>query len=236
MRHIFAACAGALAVAAVAGVAAAADIVPQYPIAPQVAIPPPLPPPIWTGFYLGINGGGAWGGSQWNGVDRFNLWGGLIGGTVGFNWQPWPRGIVLGVEGDLDWSGVSGNASGLCAGCETRNHWLATVRGRVGFEFYNFFLPYLTAGLAAGDIHTTVPGFPGASSTNLGWALGGGLEYLVLPPRVPLGPAVSVKAEYLHVDLGDFACGLNCGFDSSGNVSFHANVFRVGLNVRFAPW
>jgi outer membrane immunogenic protein len=236
MRRIFASCLVALVMATMVGPAAAADLRgPIYQPLSQVPPPPPILRPSWEGFYLGINGGGAWGSSQWNGADRFDLWGGLIGGTVGYNWQPWYGRIVLGVEGDLDWSGLSGNTSGLCAGCEIRNHWLATLRGRVGVDFQGF-LPYFTAGLAAGDIQTTVPGLPGGSSTNAGWALGGGIEYLVLAPRAPLGPAVSVKAEYLHVDLGDFSCGLNCGFDSSGNVSFHANVFRAGLNVRFAPW
>ena len=46
-------------------------------------------------------------------------------------------------------------------------------------------------------------------------------------------PNVSVKAEYLHVDLGTFNCGLNCGLAPTGNVSIDANIFRGGLNVRF---
>jgi len=44
---------------------------------------------------------------------------------------------------------------------------------------------------------------------------------------------VSVKAEYLYVNLGDFNCGLNCGLAPSGSVSFDANIFRAGLNVHF---
>jgi opacity protein-like surface antigen len=44
---------------------------------------------------------------------------------------------------------------------------------------------------------------------------------------------VSVKAEYLYVDLGDFNCGFNCGLVANGNVSYDANVFRGGLNIRF---
>jgi outer membrane immunogenic protein len=217
--------------ATTSAVASAADVIPRPHAVPLAGSPAAFVAPIigpWSGFYLGINAGGAWGGSQWNGVDRFDLWGGLIGGTIGYNWQPQPRGIVLGVEGDLDWSGVGGSTSGLCSGCETRNHWLATVRGRVGIGF-DLFLPYFTAGLAAGDIHTTIPGLPGASSTNAGWTLGGGLEYRITPN-------VSAKAEYLHVDLGDFNCGLNCGLAPNGNVSFHANVFRTGLNFRFPYW
>ncbi len=44
---------------------------------------------------------------------------------------------------------------------------------------------------------------------------------------------VSIKAEYLFVDLGEFNCGLNCGLAGNGNVSFYSNLFRGGLNVRF---
>jgi opacity protein-like surface antigen len=44
---------------------------------------------------------------------------------------------------------------------------------------------------------------------------------------------VSLKAEYLYVDLGNFNCGLNCGLAPAGNVSFTSNIFRGGANVRF---
>ena len=61
----------------------------------------------WTGFYLGINGGGAWGDSDWNGFAVSNSpSGGMIGGTAGYNWQgagsPW----VFGLEGDIDWTNI----------------------------------------------------------------------------------------------------------------------------------
>src|SRR5260221_13016798 len=64
------------------GWAAAADL-------PQYYQPGPAYNPIytWTGFYVGINGGGGWGRSQWDAVDTFDLSGGLIGGTIGYNWQ-----------------------------------------------------------------------------------------------------------------------------------------------------
>jgi outer membrane immunogenic protein len=99
------------------------------------------------------------------------------------------------------------------------------VRGRLGYA-WDRFLPYLTAGLAAGDINATRPGLPAGTSTNAGWTVGAGLEVGVVSN-------VSVKAEYLHVDLGTYNCGLNCGLAPTGNVSFDANIFRGGLNVRF---
>jgi outer membrane immunogenic protein len=199
----------------------AADLAPRpYTKAPPIADPGYN----WTGFYVGINGGGAWGNSQWDGLNKFDVSGGMIGGTIGYNWQVGQ--IVVGAEGDIDWSGVKGNTGVLCgASCETRNKWLATIRGRLGYAF-DRFLPYITAGLAAGDINATRPGFPGGSSSNAGWTVGAGLEF-------GIASNVSVKAEYLYVDLGDFNCGFNCGLVANGNVSYDANVFRGGLNIRF---
>ena len=157
-------------------------------------------------------------------MDTFDLSGGLIGGTVGYNWQFGQA--VIGAEGDLDWSGIKGTSTVLClGGCETRNKWLATARGRLGFAF-DRFLPYFTGGLALGDINATRPGLPGGSISNVGWTVGAGLE-------VGLVSNVSVKAEYLYVDLGNFNCGLNCALAPGGNVSFTSNIFRAGANVRF---
>lgn len=211
---------GSVAALAMISSAMAADL--------PVKAPPPAPvmAPVWnwSGFYIGINGGGGWGESQWDGINKFDLSGGLIGGTIGYNWQVGQ--IVVGAEGDIDWSGVKGTTTALCAaGCETRNKWLATVRGRLGYAF-DRFLPYITAGLAAGDINAIRTGFPGGSASNAGWTVGAGLEVGVVNN-------VSIKAEYLYVDLGDFNCGFNCGLAANGNVSYNANILRGGLNVRF---
>src|SRR5260221_8736208 len=152
------------------GWAAAADL-------PQYYQPGPAYNPIytWTGFYVGINGGGGWGRSQWDAVDTFDLSGGLIGGTIGYNWQF--AGAVIGAEGDIDWSGIKGTTTVLCApGCETRNNWLATARGRVGYAF-DRFLPYLTGGPQRGDINTNRPGLAGGRLPNAGGNLRAALEH-----------------------------------------------------------
>jgi outer membrane immunogenic protein len=206
------------------GSAIAADLPPRYQQPVARAAPLYYPGYFWTGFYLGINGGGGWGRSQWDGVDRFDVSGGVIGGTIGYNWQI--NRVVLGAEGDIDWSGIRGTTTVFCPpGCNTRNYWLATVRGRLGYAF-DRFLPYLTAGLAVGNINASLLGFPGGTVTNAGWTVGGGLE-------VGIVSNVSLKAEYLFVDLSDFNCGFNCGLAANGNVTYYANLFRAGLNVRF---
>ena len=217
MNRVAVACVGLWALAG--GAAGAADLPPYYQ-------PGPAYNPIytWTGFYVGINGGGGWGSSQWDAVNSFDVSGGLIGGTVGYNWQFGQ--VVIGAEADIDWSGIKGTTTVLCpGGCKTRNKWLATARGRLGLAF-DRFLPYVTGGLAFGDINATVPVLPGGSISNAGWTVGAGLE-------VGLVSNVSLKAEYLYVDLGNFNCGLNCGLVPGSNVSFTTSVFRGGANVRF---
>ena len=223
MKRVILACIGILAAAGWAAPATAADLPPRYG---QPYAPPPVYSPVyrWAGFYLGINGGGDWGRSQWDGLDKFPVSGGMVGATLGYNWQF--QQLVAGIEGDIDWTGTKGSTNTLCPlGCETRNHWLATARGRVGYAF-DRFLPFLTAGFAVGDIAATTPGWPGGSITTAGWTVGAGLE-------VGIASNVSLKAEYLFVDLGSFNCGFNCGLAGTGNVSFYTNAFRGGLNVRF---
>jgi outer membrane immunogenic protein len=218
--------AGCLAVGVVlaAQSAGAADL----SVAPLYKAPPAEVTQVynWTGFYLGVNGGGGWGHSYWDAnTTGIPLSGGLVGGTAGYNWQTGH--VVLGLEGDIDWADLSGTrtTAGCPVGCNTSDSWLGTVRGRVGYAF-DRFLPYITGGLAVGDIQAATPGFPGASTTNAGWTVGGGLEY-ALPGNW------SAKAEYLHVDLGHFNCGVDCGVVPTDNVSMHDNVFRAGVNYRF---
>ena len=218
--------AGCFAVAAliVAQSATAADL----SVAPLYKAPPPAMAPAynWSGFYLGVNGGGGWGHSNWDtSSDRIGLSGGLVGGTAGYNWQL--GNAVLGIEGDIDWANLKGtNSSTLCpAGCSTSDTWLSTVRGRAGYAFGGV-LPYLTGGLALGDIRAATPGFAGASNTSAGWTAGGGIEF-------GLTGNWSAKAEYLYVDLGKFNCGTACNGLPTDNVSMHDNVVRAGVNYRF---
>lgn len=223
MKRSFIAGYVALAALAAAPSAQAADL----GLAPLYKAPPPVATTYnWSGFYLGANGGGGWGDSHWQGIGRVGVSGGLAGGTAGYNWQFGQT--VLGLEGDVDWAGLSGtNTSAICPGgsCGTSDTWLSTVRGRAGYAFGSI-LPYVTGGLAVGDIRATAPGLPGGSATNAGWTVGGGIEF-ALPGNW------SAKAEYLHVDLGSFNCGTDCGGAPNENVSMRDNIFRAGVNYHF---
>ena len=207
-----------------ASVASAADLPRQVPYKAPAYVAPVF---NWTGFYIGINGGYGWGKSDWDAFGgSANPRGGLVGGTIGYNWQmpssPW----VFGLEGDIDWSDMRGTfTNAACpAGCETRNRWLGTFRGRVGYAI-DRVLPYITGGLAVGDINANPTAFPGDSTTNAGWTLGGGIEAMITPNW-------TAKVEYLHVDLGSMSCSAAaCGLPT--NVGFTSDIVRGGLNFKF---
>jgi outer membrane immunogenic protein len=223
--------AGALALIA-GGQALAADL----PMArgPGPAVYAPIVPPVafsWTGFYIGINGGGAFGNSNFldpvlGNSGSFNASGGMVGGTIGANYQigRW----VLGIEGDGDWQNLDGTTfGGSCGGvgCETKSDWLATVRGRVGYTF-DRVLVYGTGGAAFANVQANAGVLPFSSATETGWTAGGGVEYAFLPNW-------SAKLEYMYVGLPNASCGLaNCG-SSTTNVSVNENVIRGGVNFRF---
>lgn len=225
-RFILTACAGLMA-AAVASPSFAADL-------PRPAYKAPLyvAPFSWTGVYIGINGGYGWGKSNWRDITTgtttgdFNTTGGLVGGTIGYNLQAgmW----VLGLEGDVDASWIKGTNTANCLtpGCETRNRWLATGRGRIGYA-WDRFLPYFTGGAAFGDIRMNTPVSTSQTTTKVGWTVGGGFEYAFMGPW-------SAKIEYLYVDLGKGKCDAGtCGGTDNYEASFKANIVRAGLNYRF---
>ena len=222
-RFILSACAGVVA-AMVAMPSFAADL-------PRKAAPYYVAPFSWSGIYVGLNGGYGWGTSSWTsaattGDTKPKGW--LAGGTLGYNLQ---TGVwVWGLEGDLDVSTIKGattGGTGVCAGpvgCETRNRWLGTARGRIGYSF-DRWLPFLTGGAAFGDVKMSPNTGVNETKTKIGWALGGGVEYAFSGPW-------SAKIEYLYVDLGKSSCSAaSCGI--STDVGFTSNLVRAGVNYRF---
>jgi outer membrane immunogenic protein len=218
MKRVILAGLGALAMVTMMGTANAADVARRQQAMPAKA--PAYMPYNWTGFYVGINGGGGWGTSTFSGAfpaGSFDTSGGLVGGTLGYNMQVGQ--LVFGLEGDLDWSNIRGSSACGATSCETRNDWLSTVRGRVGYAF-DRFMPYVTGGAAFGNIKTSIAGVGSSNESNIGWTLGGGLEAAIAGPW-------TAKVEYLYVDLG------SGGTVAATDADFKANVVRAGLNYRF---
>ena len=99
-----------------------------------VKAPPPMVAPAfsWTGFYVGVVGGGEWSHSDARtstvfsptgyfatssvpaigavGAQHINASGGTFGGEAGYNWQV--GSVVLGVETDFSWFGLKGTTAG----------------------------------------------------------------------------------------------------------------------------
>lgn len=102
---------------------------------------------------------------------------------------------------------------------------------------------YATGGLAYGGTRDSDqlfnPAAPGAgnlvgstSETRVGWTVGAGAEWMFLPRW-------SVKAEYLHVDLGSSTVvmpdttGLFPGTSATYGFSHRYDIGRVGVNLHF---
>jgi outer membrane immunogenic protein len=215
MKRFLLATTGMLALGVVA--AQAADL-PRAMPAKAAPVYSPVPVYNWTGPYVGINGGGGWGHASeaFSGTSH-TISGGLAGATLGYNWQMGQA--VFGIEGDIDWTNIRGSAACGLTSCETRNHWLGTVRGRLGYAF-DRFMPYVTGGLAVGDIDHTITGVGSSRETKAGWTLGGGIE-------AAIANNWTAKLEYLYVDLGSGASV------AGSDTNFRTNIVRAGLNYRF---
>jgi outer membrane immunogenic protein len=225
------------------GTAMAADLGPVYKAtAEPVAY-------TWTGCYLGIEGGGNWGRSQHTSAglpnpanaglpinNTFGLSGGLVGGTIGCNYQisSW----VIGIENDASWTNKSGSANDIppfnvAAVSQTSEKWIDTLRGRLGFT-WNRALLYGTAGATFAGSSVTVCGVVQCASdsrSSVGWVAGVGLEYAVWEN-------VAVKIEYLHADFGTERYidppVTGGGFTIvTRDVSLTDDIVRAGVNWRF---
>jgi outer membrane immunogenic protein len=211
------------------GAAAAVLLASMAPAGAQMTPGGMFAPPAvdWGGFYTGLNVGGGSATSHFKytppapfpagGSGVMSNGGPVGGGQAGFNWQ-FGNGWVLGVEGDIDASGISGSKScgpALAYNCGSSDSWLGTIRGRVGYATGNV-LWFATGGGAWGDITRNVNNAPfpriNHDDTESGWTAGGGAEFMV-------APAWSLKVEYRHVDLGNRFVG-DLGL---AGVNFHFN-------------
>lgn len=222
----------------------------------------PAPVFTWTGFHIGYNRG--YGGAVFNAnvglsspvlggnvsrtFDQASGW--FVGGQIGYDYQFANR-VVLGLESDLQWSDIKSSHQAATAASNPLDatysntsqnlEWFGTTRARLGYSFGRL-LPYVTGGVAYGK--TTANGAQllagggivagSASSTNVGWAAGAGLD-------IALSGNLSARAEYLYLQLpgvSGAAVGLTpspqqglIGGFSTG--SSEAHMIRGGTNYRF---
>ena len=175
----------------------------------------------WTGFYLGIVGGGAWEDSN-----SPRMQGGFVGGTAGYNWQT--GNVVFGVEADGAWADVSASATAFGLTLSSKTDAMGTARGRIGYAVNNVLF-YGTGGyawidnkLSASALGVTISD----SKFHSGWTVGAGVEAFIAPQW-------SVKGEYLYRSLGGETYFSGLGIPvNSGTLNFHTVQF--GVNYHFS--
>jgi outer membrane immunogenic protein len=211
--------------------ALAADLtLPQTP-EPSYSAPEMMSQPNdWTGFYVGVLGGYGFGNTDTTGGSTSSIQtNGVLGGvTVGGNYQI--DSFVLGIEGDVGWSGQSGSATCAAGTCSADYDWIGSVRGRAGYAIDPVLL-YATGGVAVARVNTSVspvaPGTTGSySDTFTGWTIGAGAE-------AALTEQLSAKIEYSYSDFGDQTAPANTLAAGATTVSPTSHAIKVGLNYRF---
>jgi len=200
----------------------------------------------WSGFYFGVNAGLARHEANWS--DNDDDW---YGGTLtnpyytvlpslalGYNKQS--GSMVFGFEADCAF-GFMENKIDYCLDWMPVHHdvlktdkleLLITVRARMGLAVDRVFF-YMTAGaglpiaahtwIEAGDADDSWPTF---KNTNLGMAVGLGMEYR-------LGTNLSFKAEFLGVNNSPKVEANTTPHPFSMSVDEVIGILRLGINVIF---
>jgi outer membrane immunogenic protein len=207
----------------------------------------------WTGCYVGVAGGESWGQASNTSIDpilpgaltgNYKLTGEVAGGTLGCNYQL--AAFVFGIEGDASWTNKQGSVNALSpfsttTNVQTRESWIGTARGRLGYVFSNSWLLYVTGGEAWTRATDNIAdaGFAVSASdaeTRWGWTAGGGIE-------VAFTLNWSAKIEYLYADFGSadyFVPHVVVATPGAGPYTFlnqsmrlTDNILRIGLNYKF---
>jgi outer membrane immunogenic protein len=203
----------AVGVVALSASASAADLAAR----PYTKAPPMVVAAYdWSGFYIGINGGGGWGRKCWDQTffggapvvpsiseGCHNPSGGTVGGQVGYRWQS--AAWVFGLEAQGNWADFNGSNTivlGRLAGSgdRTKIDAFGLFTGQVGYS-WNQFLLYVKGGAAVvsdkyeGYNIANGVAFDSAKETRLGAVVGVGGEYAITRN-------LSVALEYDHMFMG----------------------------------
>ena len=218
---------------------------------PYTKAPPPMVSPAydWSGFYVGINGGGGSSHNCWDLVTNptgapvipaaaegcHDATGGTVGGQIGYRWQftNW----VIGVEGQGNWADFSGgNDSLFFADVHNRSRVDAfgLITGQVGYAWNNVLL-YVKGGAAVTDTKYETFDIPtgvllsSANPTRWGGTVGAGVE-------VGFWQGWSVGVEYDHLFMGSRDVGFLTPagvFDGTDHIKQDVDMGLVRLNYRF---
>jgi outer membrane immunogenic protein len=212
----------AVLMAGAATSALAADL-PTRKGAPMAPAPVYAPAFTWGGLYVGINGGYAYAATGNTNFSSPN--GGLVGGTIGYNWQMGQ--LVYGGEADFDYAFTKQDNNFAMGTNSYRTNWMTTERLRLGYAV-DRALFYVTGGFAAVDTHASVNDVFGNNFEQNNWRVGGaigaGIEYAFTNN-------ISAKAEYLWMPLQDETYWQGTPYAETNHMD--VSLFRVGLNYKF---
>jgi outer membrane immunogenic protein len=227
-------------------------------IDPSFTPVPPAPGTNWTGGYIGVQGGYAWGSKgfpvsaatlfQTNPVN-YDMSGWLGGGTIGANVQA--GSFVFGVEGEILGTGIRGRGTTVTTGLgitqtdtfDSKIDWLALASARAGFVVGSNLLVYGKGGLAiAQETHNfssflnqpgvgTFQANSSAKPVHTGVVVGAGGEYA-------FAPNWSIKAEYDYVRMfpqgataGDGVVNVNAPPNNVGALNFFQRFSKINQDL-----
>ncbi len=217
----------AVLMSAAATGALAADL-PTHKGEPMAPVYAPAPAFTWGGLYVGINGGLGY--AAVGDTNFGNPSGGVIGGTLGYNWQMGQ--IVFGAEGDFDYGFMKASntfSNNLAAGSTSlTTNWMTTERLRLGYAV-DHALFYVTGGYAGISTQASIGDNVNAfAATQNGWrsggVVGGGIEYAFTNN-------ISAKAEYLWAPMEDKTYWTDTPDQETNHMS--VSLARIGLNYKF---
>jgi len=222
------------ALVAFAAGAQAADLgVPRSPVAAAVV----APAFNWTGFYLGAQIGYGWlnGSSTFdNGAPTLPVRSnGVFGGVhAGYNYQI--NNAVLGLEGDIEVSGIRGirtDVTGATSSGRFDDRWQGSLRARAGVAVDRALL-YVTGGLAFAQFGLS--GGPSAGPlqgynvTRAGWTVGAGVEYA-------FAPNWTTRLEYRYANYGTVSRDLAPLYPGViQRTSLQSHTIRLGVSYLFS--
>jgi outer membrane immunogenic protein len=228
MKKILLSTVALLAFTAAAG---AADLPSRRAPAPVFAAVPVF---TWTGFYVGVQGGYAWGNNNASisvpgltASDDIDFDGVVGGAHAGFNYQF--GSIVAGIEGDIEATDIQADVAGLGFAARSKIDFQGSIRGRVGVAFDRALI-YGTGGLAFANFNTRYSGFGATESfdnTEWGWTLGAGVEYAITNN-------LTARVEYRYTRFDSFnhtSAVIAPGAVASQEPDFHT--VRVGVSYKF---
>jgi outer membrane immunogenic protein len=248
MKKLLLVTAGVIALGAAAPAAAADLPARTYSKAPAMVAAPYYD---WSGFYLGINGGGGTSHKCWDlttpvtvvGAGTIppgpegchNATGGTVGGQVGYRWQS--AAWVFGLEAQGNWASFRGDNISLAIPTDrdqSRINAFGLFTGQVGYAWNNALL-YVKGGAAVTSDKYRIFDIPSglltdtSSETRWGGVVGVGLEY-------GFTPNWSFAVEYDHLFMGSHDVSFTAvggGFSGTDHIRQDVDLFTARINYKF---